>query len=86
MQAITPRVDKREAIQLARIDQGVASGQLTQRETARLENGQARVNQAEAHAKADGKVTKAERKQLDRMQDKQSRRIKHQKHDAQKQG
>ena len=79
----TPRVDKREAKQQARIDQGVASGQLTQKETTRLENGQARVNQAETNAKADGKVTRKERKHLDHMQDKQSRHIKRQKHDKQ---
>ncbi len=82
-QATTPRVDQREAKQQARIDQGVASGQLNQKEAARLENGQARVNQAEANAKADGKVTRKERKHLDHMQDKQSRHIKRQKHDKQ---
>ncbi len=79
----TPRVDKREAKQQARIDQGVASGQLNQKETTRLENGQARVNQAEASAKADGQVTRKERKHLEHMQDKQSRHIKHQKNDKQ---
>jgi hypothetical protein len=81
-----PRVDKREAKQQARIDQGVASGQLNQKEAARLENGQARVNQAEANAKADGKVTRREKYKLDHMQDKQSRHIKRQKHDQQKAG
>jgi hypothetical protein len=80
----TPRVDKREARQQARIDQGVASGQLTQKEATRMENGQARVNQAEANAKADGKVTRKERKHLDRMQDRQSGKIHRQKHDKQK--
>ena len=48
----TPKIDKREANQAARIDQGVASGALTGKETARLENGQARVATAEANAKA----------------------------------
>jgi hypothetical protein len=81
-----PRVDKREAKQQARIDQGVASGQLNQKEATRLENGQARVNQAEANAKADGKVTRRERKHLDHMQDKQSRKVYRQKHDQQKAG
>ncbi|TAG26996.1 MAG: hypothetical protein EAZ37_06615 [Burkholderiales bacterium] len=81
-----PRVDQREAKQQARIDQGVASGQLNQKEATRLENGQARVNQAEANAKADGKVTRREKHKLDHMQDKQSRHIKRQKHDQQKAG
>jgi uncharacterized protein HemX len=82
-QATMPRVDKREANQQKRIDQGVASGQLTQKEATRMENGQARVNQAEANAKADGKVTRKERKHIEKMQDKQSRKIKHNKHDKQ---
>jgi uncharacterized protein HemX len=85
-QATMPRVDKREANQQQRIDKGVASGQLNQKEATRLENGQARVNQAEANAKADGKVTRREKKHLDHMQDKQSRKIKRQKHDQQKAG
>ncbi len=82
-QATMPRVDKREANQQKRIDQGVASGQLTQKEATRMENGQARVNQAEANAKADGTVTRKERKHLSNMQDKQSGKIKRNKHDKQ---
>ena len=77
----TPKIDKREANQAARIDQGVASGVLTGKEAARLENGQASVATAEAKAKADGTVTRQERKRLKRMENKQSRHIKHQKHD-----
>ena len=80
----TPRVDKREAKQEQRIYKGIASGELTQKEAARLNNGQDRVENAETKAKADGKVTKAERKHLAHMQNKQSKRIYAQKHDAQK--
>jgi hypothetical protein len=79
----TPRVDKREANQQQRIQQGVASGQLTPRETRRLQRQQARVQTAEANAKADGKVTGAERKHLNKMQSRASKNIHHQKHDAQ---
>ncbi|HRE13254.1 MAG TPA: hypothetical protein PLD37_03560, partial [Usitatibacteraceae bacterium] len=39
----TPRIDQRQANQEKRIDQGVASGSLTQQEAARLQKGQARV-------------------------------------------
>lgn len=84
-QTSTPRVDQRQANQEARIQQGVQSGQLTDREAARLEKGQDRVQAAEDRAKADGKVTKAERVKLDAKQDRQSRRIAKQKHDRQKQ-
>ena len=79
-----PRVDKREANQEARIQQGVSSGELNSKETARLERGQAHVQTLENNAKADGTVTRKERAQLHRAQDRQSKRIYRQKHDAQK--
>ncbi len=83
-QTATPRVDQRQANQEKRIEQGVASGQLNARETARLEAGQAKVQAIEDKAKADGKVTKKERAHLHRAQAKQSRHIAKQKHDRQK--
>ncbi|HSV53393.1 MAG TPA: hypothetical protein VLJ57_14845 [Burkholderiaceae bacterium] len=80
----TPRVDKRQARQQQRIDQGVASGQLTPKEAARLESRQAKIQQDEAAAKADGKVTGAERRQLKREQNQANRATYRQKHDRQK--
>ena len=79
----TPKLDKRQENQAARIDQGKASGQLNSREAARLDAGQARVAAAEEKAKADGKVTKKERAKLQHKQNKQSRHIAKQKHDGQ---
>jgi hypothetical protein len=81
--AATPGIDRRQANQEQRIDQGVASGQLTRREAHRLEHRQNAINRAEGQAKADGTVTAQERKQLHRMQDRASQGIHHQKHDAQ---
>lgn len=81
--ANTPRIDARQARQEQRIDQGIASGELTQRETRRLEKEQAVINRAEDKAKADGTVTTAERKRLHKMQNHASRDIRHQKHDVQ---
>jgi len=78
-----PRVDQREANQQARIANGAASGQLTAKETNKLEKEQAHINKAEANAKADGKVTKHERKRLHRLQNAASKDIHAQKHDAQ---
>lgn len=78
------RIDQREANQQQRIDQGVKSGELNQRETARLEKGQARVDKMESKAKADGKITKGEARRIERVQDVQSARIYTQKHDKQK--
>jgi dephospho-CoA kinase len=79
----TPRVDAREANQEKRISNGVNNGSLTARETLRLEREQKRINVAEANAKADGTVTKNERKHLHKMQNAASRDIYKQKHDAQ---
>ncbi len=82
--ATTPRIDQRQANQERRIDQGVASGQLTHREAHRLERQQGAVDRAENRAKADGKVTAQERQRLTHMQDHSSASIARQKHDAQK--
>ena len=83
-QANTPGVDQRQANQQARIEQGVRSGELTPKETAKLEKGQAKVQAAEAKAKADGVVTPKERAKLAKKQKKQSRKIYKEKHDKQK--
>ena len=81
--AATPGIDKRQDNQEARIQQGVQSGQLTQREAARLEKGQERVQKMEDKAKADGVVTKKERARIQHAQNVQSRHIAKQKHDRQ---
>jgi hypothetical protein len=81
--AATPGIDKRQQNQEQRIDQGQASGQLTGRESRRLDRQQARINRAETAAKADGAVTQGERKHLHAMQNHASKSIHHQKHDAQ---
>jgi hypothetical protein len=83
-QTATPKVDAREVKQDARIQQGVASGQLNAKETYRLEKEQANINRVEAKAKADGKVTQGERHHLKHLQNKASKDIYRQKHDAQK--
>lgn len=79
----TPRIDERQANQESRIQQGVASGELTKREAARLERGQDRVQRIENRATADGVVTGRERARVERAQDVQSARIARQKHDRQ---
>lgn len=82
-QTNTPRVDQREARQEARIDQGAASGSLTQREAARLDRGQRHIDNMESRAKSDGVVTGQERKRLDHAQNVQNRHIRAEKHDRQ---
>jgi hypothetical protein len=82
--AATPRIDQRQANQDKRIDQGVASGQLTRHETRRLDREQAAIQRTEHRAKADGVVTAKERKHLTKMQNRASKDIAQQKHDRQK--
>jgi polyhydroxyalkanoate synthesis regulator phasin len=79
----TPRIDQRQANQQKRIDEGVKSGALNQKEAARLEKGQTRVQRMEDKAIADGKVTAKERRRIEHVQDKQSRKIYREKHDRQ---
>ena len=81
--ASTPGIDQRQTNQDKRVDQGVASGTLTQREAQRMENQQAAVGRAEDKAKADGVVTPQERKRLHKAENRTSRHMHRQKHDAQ---
>ena len=78
---LTPRIDQREANQRARIDAGVASGQLSRREARRLEREQAQIRVAERQAKSDGVVTPREQRQLERMQELASANIRAALHD-----
>ncbi len=81
--ASTPGFDQRQVNQERRIEQGVESGSLTQREAARLERGQDRLQNMENKAKADGVVSRQERVRLQRAENKQSQRIYREKHDRQ---
>jgi hypothetical protein len=78
-----PGIQKRMENQDQRIDQGVQSGALTPRETGKLEADQAKIQQTEERMKSDGKLTPKERQRLNQMQDRDSRAIFNQKHDAQ---
>jgi hypothetical protein len=78
-------ITNREARQQKRIDQGVQSGELTARETARLEREQARIEADRQKALSDGTLSAKEKAKLTREQNRASRRIFRQKHDAQKQ-
>jgi hypothetical protein len=75
---------QRNVNQQQRIVQGIQSGQLTNREAGKLERGQARVNRAEARAGADGKVGPNEQRRIQKAENRQSKRIYREKHDAQK--
>jgi hypothetical protein len=78
------RINQRQAHQQQRIAHGVAGGQLTARETYRLERQEARIAGYEARSRADGGGLSArERVRIEHMQDRESRRIHRQRHDRQ---
>ncbi len=79
----TPKIDQRQANQEKRIDQGINSGALTPKETARLDHRETKIESDKLAAKADGKVTRAERRKLRREENRASAAIKRQKHDRQ---
>ena len=78
----TPRIDRREVRQHARIHKGVRSGALTRPEAMRLRAGQRHVHRMERRAKADGVVTPGERRRITRTQNHESRAIYRLKHNA----
>jgi hypothetical protein len=79
------RIAKRKENQQQRIAQGVASGQLTAGETARLERKEAGLNREIRGMRQvnGGTLTPAERALVNHQQNRLSRDIYHQKHDGQ---
>jgi hypothetical protein len=73
----------REHNQQVRIRQGIQSGELTRREAVRLEREETRIRVNDRFARADGKLTPAERRRLQRELRAVSRDIYKQKHDGQ---
>jgi hypothetical protein len=72
----------RNVKQQERIEQGLQSGQLTNREAGHLEAGQARVDRSEARAAANGRVSAKEQARIQAKENVQSRRIYNKKHNA----
>lgn len=63
---------QRNINQEKRVEQGVKSGALTNKETGKLEAGQARVDRSEARAGRDGHIGKREQANIQRRENKQS--------------
>jgi opacity protein-like surface antigen len=82
-QAETPAIDQRQANQEQRIDRGVASGQLSEREANRLNKQQEHINKMEDRVTSDGIMTKKERARIGEAQHRASRHIAREKHDHQ---
>ena len=81
--ALPAAANPQEHRQDERIGQGVASGELTRHEAKNLREQQRHIDRAQRRAKKDGKVTEAEARHVDNMQDRASANIHHQKHDRQ---
>ena len=82
-QTATPAITARQANERARIRQGVASGQLTHPEAARLRAREADIHQDKKAARADGVVTRDERQDIRKDERQASRAIYRHKHDNQ---
>lgn len=76
----SPGVNKRQINQKRRIGQGVRSGELTRRETARLGHQQVRIHRQERRFKSDGRFTKRERAIVHKNQNRASKNIYRKKH------
>ncbi len=72
--------DKRQEHQGKRIEEGVKSGTLNENEQAKLEAGQDKVEAAEVKMMEDGKATHKEKRHLNHMQNRQSKKIHRMKH------
>ena len=74
---------QRNVNQQQRIEQGLQSGQLTTREAGKLERGEAKIEKIESNAARDGTLSAAEKARIQAAQNRESRAIANQKHDAQ---
>jgi hypothetical protein len=70
-------IDARQARQAARIDAALHEGRLSRREFRMLRREQAEIRHYEAQARADGVLTRGERRELQQMLDRASRHIRH---------
>lgn len=73
--AATPSMNRREAWQRARIEQGVRSGRLTRGEAFRLRRGERHINRMDQRYGRDGMYGPGERMRMHRALDRESARI-----------
>jgi hypothetical protein len=78
----TADVIQRDVNQQQRIENGLKSGQLSTKEAARLEKGEANIDKMEQRALSDGKMTKAEKQKIEAAENKESQAIARAKNNA----
>lgn len=76
----TPVVSNQQKRQAKRIVHGVKNGELTKGETKKLVGQQVHIKRTKQRAKADGKVTRQERREIRRKQRRANANIYHKKH------
>ena len=74
---------QRNINQQKRVEAGIQNGSLTNHEVAKIERGQAKVDHQEAAAARDGHVGAKEQKKIQHAENKQSKKIHHEKTDEQ---
>ena len=81
------KIKERKENQQKRIANGVKSGQLTPRETARIEHNEAKINREVRQDRKEngGNLTNKEKAKVNRQQNRVSKEIYNQKHDGQTQ-
>jgi hypothetical protein len=80
----TPVINQRQDNQKTRVKRCVRSGELTAKETGKLANEVQENKEMKQEAKADGSVTRAERKEIQKEQNQTSRQIYKAKHNNRK--
>lgn len=77
-------IDRRQAEQKQAIDAGVKKGELTSQEAARLRQSQQKIEKMENDARADGKISAREAREIERAQEREKNRIIQERRDRQK--
>ncbi|GEM_PF-5211835 len=80
----TPVINNVQKRQVAKIRNGVKSGELTAGEARELAQNQKEIQEMKREAKADGKMTKQEKKQILKEQKKQKKEIRKKKNNGKK--
>src|SRR5262245_43541185 len=78
----TDQLDDRPVNQAARLEQGLEQGQLSTREAGQIERQESRIDQTEARDLKDGKLSPAEQAHINQMQNRTSRDIYRDRHNA----
>ena len=83
-QTRSPKIDKKERRQEERIRKGERSGEITPKEASKLETRENRIRNEKRVDKADGKLSRSERRQIRRDEHRADKQIYDKKHNSSK--